>query len=207
MIFSGSKTRPETQKSEAQSYLDLCSDNDFWSILDGREESVKERIVLEEQALDSCANLVFSLVRFWKITGRWPEKISIISHEFKKERFIELHVTAMRWPVERVQFVGIDPAYMRTESEDYDARRTQEVRDGERKWGFGSWECDLWGIGESLRGKRRARNCWRVGQELFRTEEERTRSGVKSNLVEYKDEKMEIAMEEVLLDERQPWED
>lgn len=164
--------------------------------------------MLEEQALDSFANLVFSIARFWKIVGKWPEKISVVSHGFKRERFSELHVRALRWPTERVEFVGIDPVYMRPASgKAYDERRTVDVKEGERKRGFGAWESDLWGVGEGLRGKRRARNCWATGQELFASVEERQRSGVRSRVIEYEDAMENVVGEEVLLDERQPWED
>jgi hypothetical protein len=210
LIISGSKTRQETQKSEAQSYLDLCVDNDFWSILSEEmiERFMKERIVLEEQALDSFANLVFSILRFWKIVGKWPEKISVVSHGFKRQRFLELHVKALRWPTERVEFVGFDPMYMRAGSgKAYDERRTVDAKEGERKRGFGAWESDLWGVGEALRGKRKARNCWATGQELFVSVEERQRSRMRSRVIEYEDAMGKVVREEVLLDEEQPWED
>jgi hypothetical protein len=106
LIFSGSKTRPEIDRSEAQSYLDLCVSNDFWGLITG--EDVKGRILVEEQALDSFANVLFSILRFWRETGRFPEKVTIVSHAFKKDRFVELHIPAIRFPRERVVFLGID---------------------------------------------------------------------------------------------------
>jgi hypothetical protein len=133
LVFSGSRTRSETQKSEAHSYLDLAQDNGFWGILDGDgEEERRERIVLEEQALDSFGNLVFSIVRFWTFTGCWPQMITIISHEFKRERFLDLHVAAIRWPRERVEFVGIDPGYLKEGAEEWDKERAEGVRRGRR---------------------------------------------------------------------------
>jgi hypothetical protein len=202
LIFSGSKTRSETQKSEAQSYLDLCFDNDFWGLLsgDGREEIMK-RLVLEEQALDSFANLLFSILKFWRSTRTWPDKITIVSHEFKRARFMELHVKAARWPKDRVEFVGIDPKYMIEESEEWDAGRAESVRKGERERGFGAWESDLLGMGEVLKGKRGSRNHWRVNQLWFSSEDERRRSGVKMRVVSGDGRE-----EEVLLDVEQPWE-
>ena len=64
--------------------------------------------------------------------GKWPEDVTIISHEFKRARFMELHVQAMRWPREKVEFLGIDPGYMVEGSGDWDDARTSEVRKGER---------------------------------------------------------------------------
>lgn len=48
------------QKSESQSYLDLCIDNDFWGLLPDLKD--RKRIVLEEKALDSFGNLVHGLL-------------------------------------------------------------------------------------------------------------------------------------------------
>jgi hypothetical protein len=199
LVFSGSNTRPETRKSEAQSYFDLCFDNDFW----GLDEwgFLRERIVLEEQALDSFGNLVFSVILFWRKTGKWPEMITIASHAFKEARFMELHVPAMRWPRERVRFVGVDPGYMVEGSLDFDAMRSEDVRRGEMERGFKEWERDPTGRGEKLRGKRKGRNPWRFEQFLFPNDEERERSGVKSEIL-----REDGMVEEVLLEQTHPWE-
>ncbi|TVY32043.1 Uncharacterized protein LSUB1_G008311, partial [Lachnellula subtilissima] len=75
LVFSGSSTRAETRKSEARSYLDLCVDNGFWG-LDG-DGDLRGRILLEEQALDSFANLVFGVLCFWREVGKWPETVTV----------------------------------------------------------------------------------------------------------------------------------
>ncbi|KAF8852164.1 hypothetical protein BDZ45DRAFT_730385 [Acephala macrosclerotiorum] len=163
LIFSGSKTKSEVEKSEAKSYLDLCVDNDFWGILGDEEEKKEEvikRIVLEEQALDSFGNLMFGLLAFWERTRRWPEKISLVSHEFKRKRFLDLHIEALRFPREKVVFLGIDPSYMREGSEDFDEVRRESVVQGELKRGFREWESDRLGTETMLRGKRAGRNPW-----------------------------------------------
>lgn len=162
---------------------------------------MRERILLEEQALDSFGNLVHSVILFWKERGRWPERITVVSHAFKEARFMELHVPAMRWPRERVRFVGVDPGYMVEGRPEFDAVRSEEVRRGERERGFKEWERDPTGRGESLRGKRKGRNPLRSGQLFFSNEEERERSGVKSEIL-----KEDGMVEEVLLEQTQPWE-
>jgi hypothetical protein len=205
LVFSGSSTRPETSKSEAQGYLDLCHENNFWNILDGKRELELGRIVLEEHALDSFSNVVFSIILFWREVGIWSSKMTIVSHEFKRGRFMELHIPTVRFPMERVEFVGIDPGYMVEESEKFDGERAKGVRRGEKQNGYGQWGKDRFGAGEMLRGKRAKRNCYGVGQKLFENEEERRASGVKSRIVAWVDEGGPKA-EEVLLDERQPWE-
>ncbi|KUJ11805.1 uncharacterized protein LY89DRAFT_653228 [Mollisia scopiformis] len=209
LVLSGSKTRRETDKSEAKSYLDLCEDNDFWDILhkDGEE---RKRVILEEQALDSFGNLIFGLLVFWKRTKRWPLKVSIVSHEFKRRRFLDLHVRALRYPKESVVFVGIDPSYMRQGSRDYDEARTRSVVGGEMERGFREWEKDLSGVAMVLRAKRVGRNPWSASQVWFESDEERLESGVRSKVVEF--EHMDAqrgaikVTEEVLIEGRQPWE-
>jgi len=157
--------------------------------------------MLEEQALDSFANLVFSVILFWKKTRGWPEMITIVSHAFKEARFMELHVSTMKWPREKMRFVGVDPEYMVEGSSEFDAERRESVRIGEMERGFKEWDSDPTGKGEILSGKRRGRNPWMVGQLLFESEEEREKSGVKSELLG----KYEV-IEELLVEGRQPWE-
>jgi hypothetical protein len=201
LIFSGSKTRREVDKSEAQSYLDLCISNAFWGVLQSAQE--KRRVLLEEKALDSFANLLFSLLLFWRETGQWPEKVTIISHGFKEDRFMELHVPAIRFPRRKVVFLGMDPEYMREGSKEFERERTTSVRRGEMEKGFREWERDSLGVESVLSRKRRERNCWVVSQVWFEKREERERSGVKSSvrIVEGGFE------EECLRNERQPWEE
>ena len=129
--------------------------------------------------------------------------ITIISHEFKRARFLDLHVKAARWPRGKVEFVGVDPKYMVRESAEWDERRAEAVWRGEKENGITAWEIDLQGAGETLRGKRIVRNCWNVSQAWFESEVERTRSGVKSRIVSVDSG----VVEEILSDEKQPWED
>lgn len=91
LVFSGGFTDPNIRLSEAGSYLRLCEGNDFWGKRnEGEGEGLRERIILEENALDSLQNLLFSILEFWKKEGRWPERITIISMGFKEKRFMEL---------------------------------------------------------------------------------------------------------------------
>lgn len=199
LILSGSRTRRETEVSEAASYLALARENRFWGITE--EEEARERVILEEQALDSFGNLVFSVLAFWKRTGVWPRQITIVSHAFKRERFMALHVPALRIPLEKVDYVGINPGYMEEGSGEWDEVRADEVRRGEREKGLVVWRDDRVGMGQVLRMKRRDRNHWKVGQLFFASEEERARSGVRSEIIDLGD-----GLEETLKDEPQPWE-
>lgn len=199
LVFSGSSTRAETGKSEARSYFDLCLDNDFWGL--DEDGNLRERVLLEEQALDSFGNLIYSIILFWKKIGHWPEMMTIVSHAFKEARFMELHVPAMKWPREKVRFVGVDPGYMVKMSAEYDAVRAEEVMKGERERGYKEWERDPTGRGERLRAKRKARNPWQCGQLLFANEEDRGSSGIRSEIFRH-----DGIPEEVFSENPQPWE-
>lgn len=191
---------------------------DFWGIIspeealgpesgsgdgkeDGKGKGRERRVLLEEQALDSFGNFVFGVIKFWREVGRWPEKVTVVSHGFKRARFLDLHVRGMRWPRERVEFLGINPGYL-VRGENWDEVRAEGVLRGEQERGYGAWREDLRGTGEELREKRRARNCWEVNQVLFENEEERWRSGTRSRVVDYSG-----GVVEEVLDEKQPWED
>jgi hypothetical protein len=132
--------------------------------------------------LDSFHNVLFSLTRFYEITGNFPDHITIVSNEFKRPRFLELHMKALRWPLDRVTFVGIDPDYMLV-----DIERAASVRAGERRNGFEAWERDLYGTGEELERKRQGRNPWNIGQRLFEFEEARKACSIESVTVGQKE--------------------
>ena len=80
------------------------------------------RATTENYALDSYQNLVFSVARFHEYTGRWPSRITVVGYEMKRRRFTELHRAALRWPVEKFDYVGIDA------EGDTDAAQQGEVR-------------------------------------------------------------------------------
>jgi len=64
------------------------------------EKFLLERVISEEFARDSYENFLFSLCRFYEITERYPEKITVIGFGFKERRFIDLHRKAIRFPKE-----------------------------------------------------------------------------------------------------------
>jgi hypothetical protein len=65
-----------------------------------------ERVISEEFARDSYENILFSLCRFFEVTGRYPEKITVVGFGFKEKRFTELHRKAVRFPKDR--YVSIE---------------------------------------------------------------------------------------------------
>lgn len=162
----------------------------YWGIL--KTSELVERIVLEKRALDSFHNFLFSITKFYEVTGYWPEHVTIISNEFKRARFENLHGPAIRWPADRLSFIGIDPEYMAD-----DIERAKNVREGELENGFLAWQKDPHGVGLELEGKRTRRNPWLVKQTLFESEEIKVRSGIQFSI---------SGIREVLGDGLQPWE-
>ena len=75
--------------------------------------------------------------------------ITIISHDFKKRRFLELHTSAIHWPTKKIYFLGIDPP------EDVVKREVLDA--GESKNGYRAFKDDPYGVGTFLQGKRRTR--------------------------------------------------
>ena len=61
---------------------------------------------LQEHARDSFENLLFSLCRFYELTGHYPGELTVVGYDFKHERFTDLHRAALRWPDQHFKFVG-----------------------------------------------------------------------------------------------------
>lgn len=126
---------------------------------------------LEERALDSYHNVLFSLLDFHRLYAAWPARLTVLSHAFKRPR-LEAHCAAIGFPATRAAFVGVDPPGM--------AGGLPDKAEAAKGVGaaLGQWEADPHGVGEVLAGKRRARNPWGVPQGLFLSEDERKSSGV-----------------------------
>ena len=72
-------------------------------------ESYLDRMAAETLATDSYQNILFSILLFRKICGGYPISVTIVTHDFKKKRFLDVHVPAFRWPHSSIQFKGLDP--------------------------------------------------------------------------------------------------
>ncbi|PNY03240.1 hypothetical protein L195_g026565, partial [Trifolium pratense] len=72
----------------------------------GKEESVKWRALTEEHARDSFENLLFSVCRFRELTGTYPQNITVVSYDFKEDRFANLHRSAIGFPESRFFYAG-----------------------------------------------------------------------------------------------------
>ncbi len=105
LVFSGGQTRPTAgPRSEATTYWLAADSFNWW----GHAE-VEKRAVAEEYARDSFENVLFAICRFKQLTGRYPLRIRVISFEFKRRRFVDVHRAALRYPEDQFEFVGVDP--------------------------------------------------------------------------------------------------
>ncbi|XVF64389.1 hypothetical protein PTKIN_Ptkin09bG0165500 [Pterospermum kingtungense] len=103
LLFSGGETRKDAgPRSEAQSYWAVAESKEWF----GKEESVKWRALTEEHARDSFENLLFSVCRFRELTGTYPHNITVVSYDFKEERFAHLHRSAIGFPEWRFLYRG-----------------------------------------------------------------------------------------------------
>lgn len=141
LVFSGGQTRREAgPRSEAQSYWNLAEYFRWWST-----PEVSERATTEEFARDSFENLLFSICRFREWTGRYPERIRVVSWAFKQRRF-DLHREALRFPESRFEFHGAN-----------DPNDLAGAKKGEAK-AITAFKMDPYGTGKDLGNKRVDRN-------------------------------------------------
>ncbi|CAN1130306.1 Uncharacterized protein C57A10.07 [Linum perenne] len=103
LLFSGGETRKDAgPRSEAQSYWSVAESKGWF----GNGDNVKLRTLTEEHARDSFENLLFSVCRFRELTGAYPQNITVVSYDFKEERFAQLHRSALRFPESRFFYSG-----------------------------------------------------------------------------------------------------
>lgn len=108
LVFSGGFTRAEAgARSEAGSY---------WAVADALgwfgSPAVAERAVVEDRARDSLENLLFSICRLREVSGGYPARVTVVSYDFKRARFLDIHARALGFPLDKVDFVGtpaLDP--------------------------------------------------------------------------------------------------
>ncbi|KAG6821023.1 hypothetical protein H0H93_007913 [Arthromyces matolae] len=104
LVFSGGQTRTTSTTTEAESYMRLALAADVFTTT-----TPFNRATTEDHALDSYQNLLFSIARFHEYTGRYPTKITVVGYDFKQARFTDLHRAALRWPIEKFHYIGVDP--------------------------------------------------------------------------------------------------
>lgn len=117
------------------------------------------RIFTEEVAVDSYQNLLFPLLEYNSMLNRWPKHITLISHDFKRRRFEELHCPAIRWPLENLTYVGIDPPD--------DVVPRDELDLDEFNKGYEAFRKDPYGVRDYLKDKREDRG-GTIGAQLLK---------------------------------------
>lgn len=114
LIFSGGETRGQTGPlNEGTSYFHVADAMNLWDEAKKTgtvaADTVRARSMSEEFATDSFQNLLFSICRFYEITGSYPRKITMISFTFKQTRFETMHSKAILWPSNKFRYIGVDP--------------------------------------------------------------------------------------------------
>jgi hypothetical protein len=113
LVFSGGPNHPEAGPlTEAGSYYQIAR----MKLLDQRKADGSQpsssrllpRMVLEEYARDSLENVLFSICRFYEVVGRYPDTITVVGFEYKRERIENMHREALRWDSSRFAYIGLD---------------------------------------------------------------------------------------------------
>ncbi|KAJ5288930.1 hypothetical protein N7478_001960 [Penicillium angulare] len=170
LVFSGGPTKKlRTNLCEGQSYLNLCKENNYFQDTSSVSDIDPSRLITEDHATDSYQNVLFSVLRFRSQAGSYPRRVTVVTHEFKRARFMEYHFPALGlvpWTREGkaegnvlVSVIGINPPEEVTPLESL-------VR-GESGKGIGLWKNDLYGNGPELASKRAQRGWLETDNCLF----------------------------------------
>jgi len=144
LVFAGGYSRAEAgPRSEATSYY-WIADRMGWF---GHPE-VRERTITEEFSRDSYENLLYSICRVREWAGSYPEHVTFVSWEFKRERF-DLHRRTMGWPAERFTYLGPNNPPELAQAVEAEARNRA------------AYERDPYSASPEFRAKREARNPFR----------------------------------------------
>ncbi|KAI9313655.1 hypothetical protein BX666DRAFT_1818119, partial [Dichotomocladium elegans] len=147
IVFSGGQTRAAAgPRSEGQSYWEIAQ-------LILKDDTLKNRMIVEDYARDSHENLLFSLCRFNEMTGQYPSAVTVVGFEFKKKRFYDMHLASIRYPEDQFKYVGIDPPF--------DPVSATERMTGEANNSLSLFQKDLYGCHSPLNQKRIDRNPFR----------------------------------------------
>ncbi|SCU95990.1 LAMI_0F04720g1_1 [Lachancea mirantina] len=147
LLYSGSRTKLAAKDlSEARSYYMLsqkllraieCGDTlpealskhkhlmqvctNILQILSQKRLSVEAlfdlSVEVEEFALDSFDNLLYSIAKFNEMTGLYPSELTIVGFGFKQSRFIDYHAAAIDFPSQSINYISFEPQPSYVEAE------------------------------------------------------------------------------------------
>lgn len=153
LIISGGETKLDAGPiSESLSYYLLASK------LCQNDLSILSRVSTEVFARDSFENVIFLICRYYELFATYPEKITIVGFEFKRERFVKHHLQqALLFPENRINYIGNSP-----DPKDLDEleieKYFQELNESEFKYAVKHFQNDWYGLLGSLLKKKIARN-------------------------------------------------
>lgn len=152
LIISGGQTKAALGPvSEAYSYYELLCR------LIG-DQSVLSRVTTEEFARDSFENVLFLVCRFFEVHGHYPEYITVVGFEFKRERFVKLHLgQALDFPEEKVEYIGNAPDPRDLEGAEREAYFA-DIAASEARFAVEPFKVDWYGQQGPLKRKRDQRN-------------------------------------------------
>ncbi|CAK7898139.1 hypothetical protein CAAN1_22S02036 [[Candida] anglica] len=152
LVISGGQTKTETPLTESESYATLAQ-----NLFDGSDSSVFSRVVTEKYARDSMENVIFSICRFYEEYHKYPEKVTVVGFEFKRNRFVNHHFAALLWPLEHVEYVGNCPD-PREYNDEERAAYFDDLDACEYKFAVQCFAKDWFGATGSLLKKKETRN-------------------------------------------------
>lgn len=214
LVVSGGFTKPEIEKSEASSYLDMAKAVGF---LKNPYFRIGTNILLEEHARDSHENVLYSLSTFYKKFQKFPKKITIVGFGFKRERFLSSHLTTLgyykptkeikgmkdeeKWPDSvHVKYVSQGPFLEKSENQSdeefkvYESEFWDSLGKSERENALALFNVNPFGSrGSKLYDKKIARDPWNKSQEITTTY--KTNNEILNTLIEINDLELKDAME------------
>lgn len=156
MVISGGRTKLEAGSlTEAESYHRLLDLKRRRSVRKQIDE-VEGRTFVEPFAKDSFENVLFLICKFYDVCGRYPKFITICGFDFKKERFLQLHLKqALCFNLKCVKYKGNspNPGLKGSKRDNY----FEELAANERKT-YDLFKEDPYGLGPILLAKRTSRN-------------------------------------------------
>jgi hypothetical protein len=106
LIFSGGHTNTSFPNiSEAEGYYRIAKHVFF----DADQKIGSENIALEDNATDTFQNVLFSILKFYDLKQKYPDKVIVVTHDFKRQRVL-LHRNAIGWN-RPFEVHGIDPEF------------------------------------------------------------------------------------------------